>query len=184
MIQIIQVSSPKAFEETLKNIYLESFPPEERRDWNELLQLTHLSHFNFYSINHAAKPVGLITVWKWQKLAFIEHFAIDKSLQGLGIGSKVLKMIQQDLASTIILETELPNDEMAIRRINFYTRLGFHICQEEYYQPPYAGEKKAVKMFLMSSPDRITKEEFESVRFMLYKEVYKINSTEFPSYKL
>lgn len=180
MIQIIQVSIPATYEETLKNIYLESFPPEERRDWNELLELTHLSHFNLYSIHHDNKPVGLITIWEWQELAFIEHFAVDKSLQGLGIGSKILNMIKQDLASTIILETELPNNESAIRRLNFYTRWGFHICQEEYYQPAYEKNNNAVKMLMMSYPESLNHSAFITIRTKLYKEVYQRNITEFP----
>lgn len=180
MIQIIRVSPPIAFEEILKNIYLTTFPSDERRDWDELMELTKLPHFNLYCINYKNEPAGLITVWKWQELAFIEHFAVSRSLQGKGIGSKVINLVVQDLTSAIILETEEANTESAIRRINFYTRLGFYICQEEYYQPPYAKDKEAVKMLLMSYPDRITHSEFIDIRAKLYKEVYKRNIIEFP----
>jgi ribosomal protein S18 acetylase RimI-like enzyme len=180
MIQIIRVSSPIAFEETLKNIYLDSFPSDERREWDELIELTQKPYFTLYRISYRNETVGLITVWEWQELAFIEHFAINKSFQGQGIGSKVLNQLQKKLTSSVILETELPNNELAIRRINFYTRLGFHICEEEYLQPAYDKNKKTVKMSLMSYPDKINHPDFIAIRNKLYKEVYRRNITEFP----
>jgi ribosomal protein S18 acetylase RimI-like enzyme len=173
MIQLIRVSLPIAFEETLKNIYLDSFPSDERREWSELIELTQQPYFILYRISHRNETVGLITVWEWQELAFIEHFALNKLFQGQGIGSKVLNQLQKKLTSSVILETELPNNELAIRRINFYTRLGFHICDEEYFQPAYDKDKKAVKMSLMSYPDKIKPSAFIAIKDKLYKEVYQ-----------
>lgn len=180
MIQIIPVSIPIAYEETLKYIYLDSFPSDERREWGELLELTQQPYFTLYRINHRNETIGLITVWEWLEFIFIEHFAINKSFQGQGIGSMVLNLLQQKLTSSVILETELPHNELAIRRINFYTRLGFHICQEEYYQPAYDKDKNAVKMILMSYPDKMNLSDFIAIRSKIYKEVYHRNITKFP----
>jgi ribosomal protein S18 acetylase RimI-like enzyme len=175
MIQLIPLLQAKAYEHSLKSIYHDSFPRDERRDWDELMNLTHYSHFNLYSIHKNNNPVGLITLWKWVELTFIEHFAIHNSLQGKGIGSEVLNQLKQKATTKIILETEEPTTADAQRRIAFYNRLGFQICNEEYYQPPYSTDKKAVKMLLMSYPDKLTRKEFTTIRSKLYKEVYQIN---------
>lgn len=175
MIQLIPVLQSYEYAETLKNIYLDSFPADERRDWDEILELTQHPHFNLYSIISNHKPAGLITVWKWPELTFIEHFAVSESLQGKGIGSEVLHQLKQATATRIILETEEPLTESSKRRIAFYNRVGFHLCLEEYFQPAYASDQRAVKMKLMSYPVQITYPEFKAIRARLYKEVYNRN---------
>lgn len=175
MIQLIPVIQAKTYEQILERHYHDSFPPDERRDWNELLELTRHPHFNLYCIIHSNVPVGLITLWEWPEFTFIEHFAIDNVFQGKGIGSKVMNHLKQEASAKIILETEEPSTYDAKRRIAFYNRFGFNVCGEEYYQPPYSLDKKAVKMLLMSYPDTIAKNEFIIIRSKLYKEVYQVN---------
>lgn len=175
MIQLIPLIQAKAQEQRLKSLYHDSFPPDERRDWNEFRKLTLHSHFNIYCIHDSKDTIGILTLWKWPEFTFIEHFAIDKPFQGNGIGSEVVNQLKQDTVTKIILETEEPTNDLAIRRIALYNRLGFKVCGEEYYQPPYSIEKNEVKMLLMSYPDTITKEEFIIIRSKLYKEVYQIN---------
>ncbi|HLN71688.1 MAG TPA: GNAT family N-acetyltransferase [Prolixibacteraceae bacterium] len=180
MIQLIPLIQAKTHEQTLKSLYHDSFPPDERRDWNELTGLTVHSPFNIHCIHNSNGTIGLLTLWKWLEFTFIEHFAINKTFQGKGIGSEVINQLKHEASTKIILETEEPTTDLAIRRINFYARLGFHRCNEEYYQPPYSKDKKAVKMVLMSYPGQITPSEFIAIRAKLYREVYRRNITEFP----
>lgn len=180
MVQIIPVNQVMACEPTLKSIYHDSFPPDERREWHELLELIYHSDFNFYCITNNTDPVGLITLWEWAEFTFIEHFAIDKTFRAQGIGSEVINQLKKEKSTKIILETEEPTTDLATRRIAFYTSLGFQTCEEEYYQPPYSKDKKAVKMLLMNYPDKIAKTEFTTIRSKLYKEVYQINNSEYP----
>lgn len=179
MIQLIPINLSSDYEQALKGIYLDAFPADERRDWQELMILTRQVQFHLYGIISYHEPVGLITVWKWPELSFIEHFAIAASMQGKGIGSEVLKKLMKEIHPPIILETEQPTTEAAIRRVAFYARLGFHVCTEAYYQPPYANDKKMVKMHLMSYPHKITTSEFTTIRAKLYKEVYHRNTIDF-----
>lgn len=175
MIKLIPVSLFMACEPSLKSLYHDSFPIDERRDWNELMALTNHPNFNLYCILNSNIPVGLITLWKWSEFTFIEHFAIENTSRGKGIGSKVLYQLKKETSAKIILETEEPTDDWTQRRIAFYTRLGFKACEEVYYQPPYSMDKKPVKMVLMSYPDKVEKKEFKTIRAKLYKEVYQIN---------
>lgn len=181
MIQINRLTQPLEFEEALKNIYHYSFPSDERREWDNLMKLTHHQNFNLHSILHNNVPIGLITLWKLPEFIFIEHFAIDKTFRGKGIGSEVLNELKKEVSAKIILETEEPDTKPAMRRINFYKRLGFHLCQEDYYQPAYSKDKEAVKMLLMSYPEMITQSAFITIKARLYEQVYQLNNSEFPS---
>lgn len=180
MIQLIEYTPSMQWKDDLKQIYLNAFPLDERRDWHEILTLTQHPPFNLYNISDNRKSIGMISVWRWPELTFIEHFAIHDSMQGKGIGSEVLNLVIKEVSTPLIVEVEEPSSEGAMRRIALYQRLGFAVCHEVYYQPPYSPGKNAVKMLLMSYPRAITQAEFIIIKTKLYKEVYQRNITEFP----
>jgi ribosomal protein S18 acetylase RimI-like enzyme len=105
---------------------------------------------------------------------FIEHFAIKESIRGKGIGSKAIRLITETKSPRVILEVEEPTDKLARRRIAFYKRLGFSVCKNTYWQPPYSPEKKKVKMLLMSFPDKIQSGEFMEIKKHIYLKVYQL----------
>ena len=135
-------------------------------------KLIDLPDFNIHQIFDDQKIIGLITIWNLLNFTFIEHFAIEKSFQGKGVGSQVIRQIIEGKSSKVILEVEEPTDKPTRRRITFYERLGFSVCESIYYQPPYSMGKSKVKMVLMSFPDKITSLEFIEIKTQLYREVY------------
>ena len=52
-------------------------------------------------------------------------FAVDPAQRNGGHGKNVLNHLCQLLQHPIVLEVEMPEEEMAQRRINFYKRQGF-----------------------------------------------------------
>lgn len=181
MIQLIPVFASLDLGDDLRQIYFDSFPADERREWQEIQQLLAHPSYNFYQICVNEKLTGLISIWRWPEFIFIEHFALSSPTRGLGIGTQVMKQLMSENLQVIIIEVELPDTEPAIRRIAFYERLGFMLCQEDYYQPPYSPGKNYVKMLLMSYPHSISREEFLSMKAKIYKEVYLLNNiTDFP----
>jgi len=163
-------------ENELRTHYYHSFPVEERRDWDQLNELLKHPGFKLYKIFNDNSFAGLISVWKWSDLTFIEHFAIVETLQGKGIGKDVIKLVIKDIPNLIVLEVEENKSLSACRRINFYEQLGFKLCREKYYQPPYQNDKKPVKMLLMSYPEMVTNAMFNTIKIKLYKEVYQCNN--------
>ncbi|MBC8004782.1 MAG: GNAT family N-acetyltransferase [Verrucomicrobia bacterium] len=181
MIQLVPVTSSLDLGDDLKQIYFESFPADERREWEDIHQLLYHPPYNLYRINVNNELTGLISIWRWPELIFIEHFALSIPNRELGTGTQVLKQIISENPPTIILEVELPDTEQAIRRIAFYERLGFSLCIKDYYQPPYFPGKNKVKMLLMSFPHSLSPDEFQFYRTKIYKEVYPLyNITDFP----
>lgn len=173
MIQLIPVSDLKHLDDDLKQLYLDSFPADERRAWEAMQQLLTHPLFNVCRITHTSTFMGFITFWKWHDLLFIEHFALTEQARGKGFGTQMMEQIIKENSSTIVLEVELPLTEQATRRITFYQRLGFILCQQEYYQPPYNPGNEKIKMLIMSYPHILTTKDFAVIKKRLYKDVYK-----------
>jgi GNAT superfamily N-acetyltransferase len=173
MIKLIHVTNPLDLTEDLKQIYFDSFPPNERRDWLEIKELLKHSGFILNQILENQKLVGLISVWNLSKFVFIEHFAILESNRGKGIGTQVLKQVIAENPTTLIVEVEEPITDAARHRIAFYESARFSVCEGIYYQPPYSPDKNKVKMLLMSFPENILPPEFHEIKTRIYREVYQ-----------
>ena len=158
----------------IKQLYIDSFPSNERREWKEMLLLIDHPSFNLHQVFDNQKSIGLISFWNLLNFIFIEHFAIEETFQGKGVGSQVIRQIMEGISTKVVLEVEEPIDEPTRRRITFYERLGFSVCESIYYQPPYSLGKSKVKMLLMSAPDKITPLEFIEIKAQLHGEVYQV----------
>lgn len=181
MIELNAVSDQKDLDDELKQIYLDSFPDNERREWSEMKQLLIHSLFNVFRITRNKVLIGIITCWKWPDLLFIEHFALKELERSQGAGTRVLKQIIEQNPSTIIVEVEEPDTVQAKRRIAFYQRIGFILCPQKYYQPPYTPGNEMIKMWFMSYPELLNDNKFTIIKKQIYKEVYKWdNYTDFP----
>ena len=138
----------------LEQVYTNSFPPEERRAWRDILEKAHLTDapLQFTEIRHYGSPAGFISWWTFGSWCYVEHFAVDSRLRGAGIGSTALDKWLNGLKIPAVLEVELPeSNPMARRRISFYERHGFIAHpQFKYIQPPYSPELPSVPLMLMT----------------------------------
>ncbi len=157
----------------VEKTYTNSFPEEERRAFPLFLELLEKEpRFKVYALFNEQKYIGFITTWQFNKFTYIEHFAIDESARNGGFGNVVMKQFIEKLANPIILEVELPKDEMSIRRVGFYERLGFTLDSHDYLQPPYRLNAEWVPMRIMSCGDINLPLHFEEIKNALYKYVY------------
>lgn len=72
------------------------------------------------------------------------------------------------------MEVEAPEEEMAIRRINFYKRHGFTLWEKPYMQPPYKPGDGYLPMLLMAYGSLECEKDFEYVKERIYREVYNV----------
>lgn len=174
MTKLHLVSSGQKLNQDIKQIYIDSFPSDERREWLELEQILQQPKFNLTQVFDDQELIGFISTWNLPDFIFIEHFAIKKSVRGKGLGSQVIKLILNEKSPRIILEVEEPTTGSKMKRITFYERLGFSVCESNYWQPPYCADKSKVKMLLMSFPDKIHPREFTEIKTHIYREVYQL----------
>jgi hypothetical protein len=69
---------------------------------------------------------------------------------------------------------EMPEEEMAQRRINFYKRQGFVLWEKPYLQPPYRPGDDYLPMLLMAHGNLERERDFETVKNSIYREVYNV----------
>lgn len=154
------------------NLYSQSFPEEERRGLE--LQREVMSHPAF-RIRHYKKEEsykGFLNTFDFPDFIFVDHLAVCPEQRGEGIGSAIMNELIRSTGKPIILEVERPTSTEAVRRIGFYEALGFHLNVFDYIQPPIDEGRKAVPLFLMSYPDRLTQEGYGKARSVIHRNVY------------
>ena len=153
-----------------------SFPPDEHRPYDEQKELLDNPCYSIYVAkdNNEGEIQGFMAVWQLEGLGFIEHFAVDSKYRNTGLGSRMLQEIRSYLTGRICLEVELPNDDMAKRRIEFYQKNGLYYNDYPYIQPAISKGKNPIPLRIMTCGGEVSQAEYEQIRDMLYKEVYKV----------
>ena len=155
-------------------IMKEAFPIAERRSYVEQKRLFERDDYHVYGIKEQNQLMAFISVYEMELVRFVEHLATDQALRGSGVG-KILFQEMLDLDDHYtILEVEKPDDEMAIRRIGFYQRLGGHLYEDvDYVQPPFHEGLQPLPLLLMSWPKRLEEELVEQIKHALYTKIYR-----------
>lgn len=160
------------FEEVFK-LMEKSFPKNEyRAKENQKKLLKNPMYKLDIKTDESGKTIAFIASWNFPKFIFIEHLAVDPSCRGKGMGSKIMKDFINNSKKPIVLEIEIPNDEISIKRKNFYEKLGFKLNNHEYYQLPLRKGDKPMKLNLMSYPNEIPDETFEIIENIIQSYVY------------
>lgn len=149
----------------------ESFPADEYRSFADQ---EHLLSNPRYTLWITPEKDALLSIWKFEDFAFIEHFAVSVQLRNQGLGTKLLHWALSTLSCPAVLEAELPQNPIAQRRLSFYQRNGFFINDFAYLQPSYGKGRSAVPMKLLSSGAPLSSHQFKIIRDTLYQDVYHV----------
>lgn len=151
-----------------------SFPRDEHRPYAAQRALFADPAYRVYAHYKGNDLLAFLAVWDLGSFAFIEHFAVKPECRGGGLGSRLLQELASLLNKPLCLEAELPDSDLARRRIGFYQRNGF--CQNPYpyTQPALAEDQNPIPLCILTSPNPITEPEFLSIRNALYKKVYNV----------
>ena len=151
-----------------------SFPENEYRTYENQKRLLDKKQYKVITKeNENGNVVAFLSVWSFPEFDFIEHFAVSPECRGGGVGSEMMKNLMQSTNKPIILEIEIPCDEMSIKRLRFYERLGFKLNEGEYYQLPMRKNAEPLKLNLMSYPEKLSDERFEFVKDCIHGKVYE-----------
>lgn len=140
-------------------LYNSSFPENERRLYKDAGHLANFikmkgGKFHAFAIKDGDLFLGFLSYWVFEGYVYIEHFAVQPEHRGRNIGSKLLQHLVREVSPNILLETELPVDDITRRRVKFYERNGFRPREEiKYIQPPYSSDQKPVELLLMTHGD-------------------------------
>lgn len=155
----------------IKELYHASFPKEERRDWQQLLDMMDTcGEMQLQVIEEEAMAIGFIIFWVFGDWLFLEHFAVDPDLRGKSYGERIMKALMRDVK--LILEVEPPSTDNAVRRIVFYERLGFSRLPFTYNQPSYSNPEESFPMVLMSNSSAQREDQFSEIISQIRIKVY------------
>ncbi len=163
----------KAFD-SMFSIMESSFPVDEYRTYEGQKALLGKPEYNLLGLFDGEILKGFIAVWEFEKVTFIEHFAVSEQYRNEGLGSKILREAVKRTEKLTCLEVEPPRDEMSTRRIEFYKRNGFYFNDYPYTQPAMAQGKNEIPLFVMTSNRAVSEVEFEEIKDELYRKVYHV----------
>ena len=176
MLSLRQISTTDPAYPFVEQLFVTAFPEDERRDLTAQRHNTdHNPAFHCMLAVDEGMPVGFFTVWDFGRYCYGEHFATDPALRNHGYGSKILNAVRLRIGKPIVIEVEIPNNELSIRRIDFYRRNGMHLWEGyDYIQPSYRPHGNALPMLLMASRGLTPAADFAEVVRTIHREVYAL----------
>ncbi|WP_099204150.1 GNAT family N-acetyltransferase [Scatolibacter rhodanostii] len=165
--------SAMEFEEVF-SLMKQAFPKTEMRSYQAQKDLLQNPLYHLLVRKDEGAITAFFAYWETPTLCFGEHFAVSDSLRGQGIGGLMLDKLTQNCQVPFVLEVELPETELAKRRIAFYRRHGFYLNEYTYFQPALQENCEKIPLYLMSHRLSLDEEAFISIRDQLYQEVYHV----------
>jgi len=149
-------------QEQFKNIYLNSFPANERRPIEQLLNDLKAGNYSIYLYLTDEKVQALACIYapKNHKLTLLDYFAVVAEQRGKGLGGIFLQSLVEIISGQnkiLILEVEDPafGDDIIqkSKRIKFYQKNGaVLITNYNYILPDLAGLGQSTQMKIMIAP--------------------------------
>ncbi len=152
----------------------QSFPRDEIRPYGGQKKLLDIPEYQLFVAEKEGEVIAFLATWNFDEFVFLEHFAVDASKRNAGVGSQLLQEVIQHFGKMACLEVELPDCEMAVRRIHFYERNGLYYNDYEYEQPSIATGRYPIPLRIMTSGSAVTEDEFQRIRDILYDRVYHV----------
>ena len=131
-----EIRSKSTFITEIKNLYEYSFPADERRDFNlviDLLEQNPNFGIRVCTDSENSELQAFVSHWNFGDFHYIEHLAVATAMRGKGIGHSVMEDFIAHVGSRIVLEVEPPVDVLTRKRISFYESLGFKLNADFKY---------------------------------------------------
>lgn len=119
------------YKDKMKQLYTKAFPKDERFPFWILKHSTKNEKCILNAILEDGKFVGMEYIVNCDDAFYLMYFAIVENIRNRNYGSRILADVKQKY-KTIFLSIEKQNDQLSIRRKNFYLRNGFFETNKYY----------------------------------------------------
>lgn len=158
--------------DTFYQILKDHFPTKEVKEYSYLKGMFESGQAHALVQKEEDSIIGALCYMEVKEYVFIDYFVIVDVHQGKQQGQQMLQYFKKTINKPIILEVELPTDEISKRRIAFYERMGFILNEHEYVIPPIRSLKFPIYFLLMTDKSPLTKEKFNEIYPSILKTVY------------
>jgi ribosomal protein S18 acetylase RimI-like enzyme len=163
----------------IRNLYETAFPVDERRHFDDLVQLSKAENEMHIKIEYLGNEIlGFIIYWDFANFVYVEHFAVSEKFRDNGYGSRMFRDFLKHTEKTLVLEIETPDNVLARKRLQFYQRMGMFSLPFHYIQPPYNTDTKPVNMLILSNKNIVAESEFEEIKTEIFEKVYFVKNYE------
>ncbi|MBQ8269613.1 MAG: GNAT family N-acetyltransferase [Bacteroidaceae bacterium] len=175
MITLTRITNPDSTAyRKAEELLTATFPRDEYRDLAEQrANVAGKENFHFMQAYCNGEFIGLASYWLLDAFCYIEHLATLPAQRGKGHGKRILEQLQEE-HHRIVLEVEEPIDEITTRRIDFYRRAGFTLCNIPYTQPPYRKGGNSLPMLLMFHGWEADRINYERAKESIYRNIYNL----------
>lgn len=150
-----------------------AFPITELRTKEEQRKLLQEECYRLYGIRKDDGFAAVFATWEIEDFLYIEHFAVKEEFRNGGYGGELLDKLLEEKGRPMVLEVEVPEDEMTIRRIGFYERHGLVYNDYPYLQPPMRKGQDMLPLRFMTKPGAVDEKTYERYKKQIYRIVYK-----------
>lgn len=157
----------------LYQLMQQSFPPSEFRSYEGEYSLFGYPNYQVLVAESEGVIQAFIAEWLFDTFHYVEHFAVNPSSRGKGLGSNILRSYLSTTKLPVVIEVEAADTVEAKRRIAFYERLCFKQSDIEYLQPHLQYSPHDVLLRLMVHPVDVTKEELLLMKECIFDGVYR-----------
>lgn len=151
-----------------RELYLSAFPEEERRDAENMLPPNPA--FRPGVLTRQGEFLGILFYWEGEDFLYLEHFAVSPRLRNSGLGAEALALLK-GFGKKIVLEIEMPEDDLTRRRKGFYERNGLLENLWKHIQPKYRPGDGDLPLLLLSYPETLTRPQWQSFEVFLGENV-------------
>jgi len=165
-------------EETFDEIFLlleAAFPVTELRVREDQKNLLQAECYRLYGVRKEDGFAAVFAVWEIDDFLYIEHFAVREDCRNTGFGGKLLDALLEEKGKPMVLEVEVPADDLTRRRIGFYERHGLVYNDYPYLQPPLRTGNELLPLRFMTKPGAIDEITYERYKKRMYELVYQYN---------
>lgn len=170
-------------------IYIQSFPPNERQNINLVRERIQSGVSDLYVGTRFNEVICFGMLWNFKSIDFVllDYMAVKENFRGMKIGSELFQYLCDSVTrinKSFVFEVEHPafgfNKREREKRINFYLKNGAFILDNFTYLLPPLHDSSPTEMILMVYPPGKKKEyshkEIKELVISLYNDLYQRNS--------
>lgn len=161
-MELVKISKKMDIYNSVKELYIKSFPAEERAPFWLMMKKTSMPIVDFWALYDDDKWVGIAYIIKEENIAYLFYLAICENERGKGYGHETFKLLKEKYNGYKIflalerLDKNADNYAQRVKRHSFYESCGLS-------DMPHNIKEASVVYDIMGIGEPVTADEYGSL---------------------